>query len=296
MKRIGVGLLVALAGVAIHAAPVAFAPMYSGVYAIGGGTDARFVKIDDAWKGSTVLWTEDGNALSDPNRYGAGTMAVPNGYYGVGVPISTFGWGTGIWGISDWQQAMGAGQGCAGVGSMVTGCWSGHVPTINYGNAAYNTNWETVWGKASDLPLAGLDTNWAAEFTGFIRVSDPGAYNFSVLYDDGFFFELIGANGAMMTLEKDFLNPRDRLGFDQDLELGVGVYGFRLGAYNREQAGVVDLRWREGDCTAGDACWVPVPSGHLLGRYQVPEPAGLALVGLALIGLAGVSRRHGRRG
>ena len=49
------------------------------------------------------------------------------------------------------------------------------------------------------------------------------------------------------------------------------------------EAGVVDLRWREGDCTAGDACWVPVPTGNLLRRNQVPEPSSLALIGLALV-------------
>lgn len=295
MKRIGVGFLAALAGVAIQAAPVAFAPLYSGVYDVGAGASARFVKVNDSWKGSTVLWTEDGTALANPNKYGAGTMAVPGGYYGVGTPIGSFGWGTGIWGIADWQQAMGTGNGCAGVGAMVTSCWSGVAPVINYGNAVYNANWEAQWGKAQDFPLAGLDTNWAAEFTGFIRVSDAGAYNFSVLYDDGFFFELIGANGQSLRIDQDFLNPRDREGFDNDLDLGVGVYGFRLGAYNRLEAGVVDLRWREGDCTAGDACWEPVPTGNLLRRNQVPEPSGLALIGLALVGLAAASRRRGRR-
>lgn len=302
MRSIAYGLMTAMTSAAIHAAAVPFAPLYSGLYEVGGGADARFVKIDDEARFSETLWNES------TKKYGPSVGAQQ---------IKEFAWGTGIWGITDWNLAMGSGTGCSSFGSMVMSSWCGVVSTINYGNAIYNSLYSTQWGLAGGIPLTfgqgnhvpgdyvpprddlpvGIprQQNWAAEFTGFIRVSDAGAYNFSVLYDDGFFFELIGANGQSLRIDQDFLNPRDREGFDNDLDLGVGVYGFRLGAYNRLEAGVVDLRWREGDCTAGDACWEPVPTGNLLRRNQVPEPSGLALIGLALVGLAAASRRRGRR-
>jgi hypothetical protein len=43
-------------------------------------------------------------------------------------------------------------------------------------------------------------------------------YNFGVLSDDGFAFSLFGGNNTL-TLDQNGLNPRDRYGFSQDLQL-----------------------------------------------------------------------------
>lgn len=265
----------ALLAPAALANPVSLAPLHAGNFGAGTGADATFVQIDPNWQGSTVLWNEATRT------------------YGNGQAIGSYGWGTGIWGRADWDrvQATAAGQGGAGAPGILER-WDGKVSTINYGNRCYNAEYEAAWGMAQHLPVAdggacGSDGgNWTAHFNGFIRITEAGLYNFSVLYDDGFFFRLVGADGSSLEISQDYLNPRDREGFVDDLQLGIGLYAFELGSWNRLEAGVVDLRWSRGDET-----WTLVPTENLLPDSAVDEPATLAL-GLLALGAALAARRR----
>lgn len=276
-------LLAALTLAAALPASAAYvlAPRYPGSFEPGSGADAQFVRIDNSWRGSAVLWTE------------------PGGPFGTGVPIgANFSWGTGLWGQVDWlavQQAA-AGQASAASGALVQS-FEGVLGTINHGNSRYNECYSATWGAAQLVPFftapasplgecnnaeAGdaAQQNWTARYSGFIRITDPGEYNFSVLHDDGFFFRLIGAAGEELGIGRDYLNPRDRIGFGQNLSLSQGLYGFELGAWNRLGAGVVDLRWT---AACGTGCdWTLVPTENLVAAGRVPEPAPWALFAAAL--------------
>lgn len=244
------------------AAGTSLAPSLSGSYGTGSGADATFIKVDDDWLGSTVLWDEATQS------------------YGSGQPISSFAWGTGVWGIDDWHTLMNAPAGT----SPILASWTGIAEYVNFGNTAYNDLHSSQWGATLPMPLAELQSNWLARFDGYIRITEKGLYNFSVLYDDGFFFNLYGAGGETLSLAKDGVNPRDRLGFDDDILLDVGLYQFQLGAYNRLQAGVVDLRWSRD----GSTDWTLVPTENLVSLTQplpVPEPSAwlMLLGGLGLV-------------
>ena len=265
------------------AEPLVLDPLHAGTFGSGPGASAAFHRIDNDWLGSQVLWNE------------------PLRQYGSGAPIGSFaGWGSGIWGHADWQQvlAAAANPGQAGAPDPVQS-WAGRVAAINHGNSRYNECHAGNWGAAALLPFftdirtgvdcddaeagAAVQQNWVSHFNGFIRITDPGTYNFSVLYDDGFFFRLAGAGGQTLAIEEDFLNPRQREGFGNNLLLGAGLYGFELGSWNRLGAGVVDLRW-----SRGDGQWTLVPTEHLLPQGALPEPdaAWLALLALLLAAAA----------
>ncbi len=262
-------------------------PQYAGTYGAGAGADAEFHRIRNDWTGSAVLWDE------------------PSRRFGTGAPIGTFPWGTGLWGQVDWlavQQAA-AGEASAASGALLQS-FEGVLASINHANSRYLECYTTTWGPAALVPfltpaaaLGNCDNaeagdpaqqNWTARYSGFIRITDPGEYNFSVLHDDGFFFRLIGAGGTELGIGRDFLNPRDRVGFDQNVVLSEGLYGFELGAWNRAGAGVVDLRWASG-CDNG-CTWNLLPGENLLTTAQVPEPPAAALVLMALLCL-GMARR-----
>jgi hypothetical protein len=257
------------------AGPIVFDPLHAGSFATGTGADAAFYQIDPSWHGSTVLWNEATHT------------------YGNGDAIGSFGWGSGIWGRADWEQVQAAAAGSAGAGApAIVDQWVGRSNAINYGNACYNSSYSSTWGVAEALPFDGGacgDTagNWTSHFSGFVRITEEGLYNFSVLYDDGFFLRLIGAGGESLEIDQDFLNPRNREGFVDDLQLSVGLYGFELGSWNREQAGVVDLRW-----SRGDENWTPVPIENLLPGGAIPEPPLVLLLGAGLGAAAWASRRR----
>jgi hypothetical protein len=298
--------LLATVGAGAAAAPVTLAPQHAGQYASGNGANANFVQIDGHWRGSSVRWNETDQA------------------HGSGQAVGKYPWGTGLWGRADWetvQQAaqlttgeigkqIGAQNGKQNAGQAVADTdeaqplrilerWAGTVQTINHANASYNSTYSKEWGAAELVPFfadkkPGEQENWTAHFTGFIRIVEAGLYDFSVLNDDGFFLGIVGAEGRRIETGRDFLNPRDRNGFDDELELDVGLYGFELGQWNRLETGVVDLRWRR----SGSDEWALVPTAHLLTgvlpAQPVPEPGSAWLAGVALAALLLRRSRRGR--
>ena len=278
----------------VQANPVAFAPLIENYSAAVFGSNASFVAIDGNWQGSTVLWQEPANG--NPGQFGTGS------------PIGSYAWGTGIWGRADWDAINAPG----GSGIPRLGESSGVVSQINHGDTCYNSRYSFTWGTAQGVPLtisggipasgcpiarpgvvaqnvAGNLDNWTSRYTGYIRIAEAGLYNFSVLYDDGFFFDLYGANGQRQSIAQDFLNPRDRLGFANDFLLTPGLYQYELGAWDRLEAGVIDLRWARN----GSTDWEVIPTEFLVA--QIPVPGPLALAGLAaMIAGAGTWRRRRR--
>lgn len=265
------------------AVSISLAPQHALGPATSGGADGLFIRIDPAWHGSTVLWNE---AAQPGQQFANG--AAGGGYQTIG----SFSWGRGLWGRADWSAVMG--------GTVpVVERWSGLSGEINFGNGCYNDSFSSQWGSARPLPVDDhgpclpadddLHGNWIAHFKGFIRIEQAGDYNFSVLYDDGFFLSLTGEGGRTLEIGQDFLNPRDREGFDHDLALTPGFYGFELGVWNRLQAGVVDLRAsRDGGNT-----WTLVQPESLLPASALPLPPSWLLVA-GLLPLAGMIRRQRR--
>jgi hypothetical protein len=230
------------------------APQYAGVYLNGDGANSRWVQVADDWRG--------GIQGSEP-------------------------WGTGIWGLADQADLMSLSAGDPFVVQTLTTV----VDQIDFADQRFIDDWGTTWGTPQLAPVfdnhAGeTQDNWASSFWGYIAITTPGAYNFGVLYDDGFRFSLFGAGDSSQSISIDGLNPRDRLGFAEDLLLSPGLYGFQLDAYERLEAGVVQLAWY----TPGANDWAVVPQDHLFAS-PIPEPSVpmLMLAGLVALGLG--SRR-----
>lgn len=245
-------LLLGLAATA-HAVPLT--PQFEGLYLNGDGANSRWVQVVDDWRGSIH-----------------GDQS----------------WGTGIWGLADHDQVMGLASGDPGVVQTLTT----RVDQINFADQHFIDAWGADWGAPQLAPVFGngagnSQDNWASSFWGYIAITTPGAYNFGVLYDDGFRFSLFGAGGSSQSLTVDGLNARDRLGFAEDLLLSPGLYAYQLDAYDRIEAGAVQLAWS----TPGSGDWAVVSQSHLF-TSPVPEPSVslLMLAGLAAVGL-GRSRR-----
>jgi len=259
-----------LAGAATpgSAAPIALDPTLAGPWASGAGARAEFRAIDSSWHDSSVYWNET------DRRY---SVTPASGY----APIGTLPWGSGLWGLNDWQRVQ-SGE----VASIAH--WSGIVARIDQGNQSYSDHWSTDWGAVSPMPDAIPEQNWTARYDGYLRIADAGLYNFGVLYDDGFFLRIHGADGQVVEISSDFvLSARDRLGFDEDLLLSEGLYRFELGAYNRLQAGVVQLAWQRGTNP-----WELVPTEHLVtDPTRIPLPGTLAMIALGGIGFVASRKR-----
>lgn len=252
-------------------AAIDLAPRVAGSFGAGSGANATFAQIADDWHGSTVLWNPA------EQRYGSGD------------PIGSFSWGTGLWGRADWDAVQASLAGAAG--PAIVASWSGTVGSINFADQRYNDDHSAAWGPAGLAPLfgTGAQDNWTSRFTGYLRITTPGIYEFSVLNDDGFFLRLHGAGDALIEGGRDFLNPRERNALPDAVSMGEGLYGFELGAWDRLEAGVVDLRWRR----LGETDWTPVPADHLLAA--VPEPSSTLLLALGLAALAASGARGGLR-
>jgi hypothetical protein len=279
------------AGVASQASVVTLDPYLPAGTPTSSGANAQFIRIANDWHGSTVPYDD------------------ATGTYGTGPAIGTYGWGAGLWGIADFNTVLGGGV-------TPVASWTGSVSSINFGDGCYNDLYgSSSWGPAQLAPFfssgvgcesteqqsdaANEQDNWISYFSGYIRISDEDIYNFSVLNDDGFFFNLYGAGGSPQSISLDYLNPRNRLCFGDDtgtpavecnndyFALSPGLYRFELGAYDRLQAGVVDLRWRHGDGTD----WTLVPTENLA---TIPEPATIALFATGLGALLLVMRRRMR--
>lgn len=237
-----------------HALP--FTPQHDGLYQNGDGANSSWVQVGDDWRG---------------NLYG-------NEY-----------WGTGIWGLSDHAQVTGL----ADNDPFVVQTLTTRVDQINFADQRFINEWGTSWSTPLLAPIFNNtpeenQDNWASSFWGYIAITTPGAYNFSVLFDDGFRFNLFGSGGNSLSILRDGLNPRERLGFSEDLLLSTGLYGFQLDAYERLEAGAVQLAWH----TPGANDWALVPQTHLF-TSSIPEPSVplLMLAGLAAFGLS-IRRRR----
>lgn len=240
---------------AVLATPIALNPLAAGSYGSGNGVNSHWVQVDAEWRGAIH-----------------------------GTEI----WGTGIWGLDDANRVLGLAAG----DPHVVNTFNGVLSQIAWADKRYLDTWSPTWGAQGLIPFFSNDDaeyqdNFAVRFTGYIAITEAGLYNFGVLYDDGFTFSFFG-DGSVLTLTKDGLNPRDRLGFDQDLELGVGLYAFELTAWERLEAGVVELSWlRPG------GKWSLVPSQNFftaIPPQAVSEPAVMALMLAGLGALARVRR------
>lgn len=231
-------------------------PQYAGIYLNGDGANSRWVQVVDGWRGPT---------------YGSET------------------WGTGIWSLADQALVLGLESGNPDVIQVYTA----PVPQINFGDQRFINEWGTSWSTPQLAPIFNntvgeYQDNWGSRFWGYIAITTPGAYNFGILYDDGFQFALHGAGGNSLGLHRDGLNSRDRLGFDEDLHLTEGLYAYSLDAYERLEAGVVQLAWWK----PGANDWALLPREHLFTR-AVAEPATTLLIAIGLAALGW--RRHTKR-
>lgn len=259
---------------AVHAAPTALDPSLPIDTAVVAGVHAEFRSVDGNARFSTVYWDNREGPCEDLQTR---TESCFSNSAAVGfVQIGSLDWGTGIWGLQDLAAVQ-----SGAIGSSPH--FSGTVATINHGNERFNEDWSNGWGEADALPGSTPDENWTAWYSGYLSITDAGEYNFGVLYDDGFIFTLYGADEQSATISSDFiLGGRERLGFDTDLLLSEGLYRFELGAYNRLEAGVVQLAWK----TPDQEGLTLIPEDHLV---HIPLP-GTALL-FALGGLIGLRRK-----
>lgn len=240
-----------LLGLAVPAQAASLAPQFDGIYLNGDGANSRWVQVADDWRGGSLH----------------GDLS----------------WGTGIWGLADHTQVMGLPDSDPGIVQTLTT----HVSRIDFADQRFIDAWGAEWGTPQMAPIfvnatENSQDNWASSFWGYIAITTPGAYNLGVLYDDGFRFSLFGAGDSSQTIQLDGLNTRDRLGFSEDLLLSPGLYGFQLDAYERLEAGVVQLAWY----APGANDWEVVPQSSLY-TSPIPEPSVplLMLAGLAAVGL-----------
>lgn len=268
----------------VHSAPVTLDPLQMPSYLAlaSGGLAATWYKVDNDAKFSESQFE--------------------------GETIKGTAWGTGIWDISDIAAIAAKPRPSYVTGSMTS------VGAVNYANNIYNNtvtggvtygNWEADYLRPL-APIVGTSTtcrleddttstcakeiNYAALFTGYLRVIKGGVYDFGVFADDIFDFSLTGLGGAFGMTKSAVAGSSGRT-FEilntEGFSLSEGFYGINLNYANRLEAGVINLAWKESGRE-----WETIGSSTLYN--DVPEPATLALTFLGLMGVWGSRKRIAR--
>lgn len=257
----------------------------------GAGLAGTWYKVDNNAHLSNYSYTE-----TDPgsSRYGQ-TDAIKN-----------FSWGSGIWAATD-IAAIAAGNNpyvTATASTVGAVSYSNNIYNNTINNGGYGNSWAPDYNRTLTPIVGGVNScnvatentapctgeqNYAAVFTGYIYVATAGVYDFGVFADDGFLFNLLGANNTSLSMNHNSVvgSPgRDMYSLANEngstgINLDVGYYGIDMSYFNREEAGVIDLGWRGPGATA----WSVIDDGSLYNK--VPEPSSIALIGLGLLGLWG---------
>ncbi len=269
----------------------------------GQGLEGSWYKLANDAHFSNYIYTE-----TDPgsSRHGE-TDAIKN-----------FGWGTGIWAATDIADIV------AGRNPYVTAT-ANTLGSVSYSNNIYNNTlsgggYGAPWapdyarpltpivggantcGMAGSADICDREQNYAALFSGYIYIATAGLYDFGIFADDGFIFNLLGANSTSLSMKHNAVAGSSGRGFyglgeengNPDVNgilggvgLSVGYYGIDLAYFNRLEAGVIDLGWRG----PANVTWTGIPPDQLYNN--APEPSSIALVTLALAGLWGSQKRRG---
>ena len=281
------GVLGMALGGQVQAAPITLNPLLgpSNTSLAAGGLAANWYQVDSNAKFSQAQFNEPGVGV---------------------VTIGNTAWGTGIWDLAD-LAAIAANP----RPSYVTGTTTS-VGAVNFANNVYNNtvtvgatygNWDAdyvrplapiVGGSNGCLPETTVtsacanEVNYAAMFTGYLRVITGGIYDFGVFADDIFGFSLTGLEGVYSKTKSAVAGNPGRTFENLNAEgfaLSEGFYGINLNYANRLEAGVINLVWKP---IGGE--WDTIGSSTLYN--DVPEPATLALTLLGLMGVWGIRQRR----
>ena len=274
-------------------------PMYAGTApaAAGQGLAGSWYKADNDAHFSNYMYTETDTGSSR---------------YGETAAIKSFSWATGIWAATDIAaMASSPSYVTATATSLGAVSYANNIYNNTVNSGGYGSPWAPdyartlapIIGGANACDAASQNTaacageqNYAAIFTGYIYVAAAGIYDFGVFADDGFLFNLLGANNSSLSMNhnalagssgRDLYSLGDENGSTDGISLDMGYYGIDLSYFNREEAGVIDLGWRG----PGNVGWSVINDAVLYNA--VPEPGSLGLMGLALMGMA--SLWHARR-